>query len=82
MYLIRHSGRQARRLSRKQAFHWKFVLTHRCRTLVSVVVSETTTDTQDVSTFFIDFEGKMFIIRNIYSRSLTPSHTARDAFMN
>ena len=24
----------------------------------------------------------MFIFRNIYSRSLTPSHTTRDAFMN
>ena len=43
---------------------------------------ETTMDTQDVSKFFIDFEGKMFIFRNIYSRSLTPSNTTRDAFMN
>ena len=118
MYLIRHSGRQARRLSGKQAFHWKFVLTHRCRTLVplqflaiSAVLSflfhhcyscqktsdrnnndgkaslkrqispETTTGKQDVSKFFIDFEGKMFIFQNIYPRNLTPSHTTRDAFM-
>ena len=39
---------------------------------------ETTTDTQDVSKFFIHFKCKMFIFRNIYSRSSTPSHTTRD----
>ena len=58
MYLIRHSGRQARRLSRKQAFHWKFVLTHRCRTLVSVVVSG------DFCRFKLSFPSLLFLSKD------------------
>ena len=58
MYLIRHSGRQARRLSGKQAFHWKFVLTHRCRTLVSVVVSG------DFCRFKLSFPSLLFLSKD------------------